>query len=122
LRLDTKLSDGSATYDLQKLSIEHILPQRPSPDSNWAKLFPSKEIQEKYIHRLSNLVLLSRGKNIAAENFDFDLKKQKYFFMNGQSTPFVVTNQLLHYSEWTPATIEQRQSQLLEKLKQLWRL
>jgi hypothetical protein len=37
-------------------------------------------------------------------------------------SPFVLTTQVLRYQEWTPAVIEQRQTQLLNSAKQLWRL
>jgi len=122
VRSDAAFSEGTATYDIDKLSIEHILPRHPSDDSNWLKSFPTKELREKYVHRLGNLVLLSRTRNIAAENFDFEQKKQKYFFFNGQSTPFVTTNELRSFSEWTPAIIEQRQNRQISKLRELWRL
>jgi hypothetical protein len=122
VRSDAAFSEGSATYDIDKLSIEHILPRHPSDDSNWLKSFPTKELRDKYVHRLGNLVLLSRTRNIAAENFDFEQKKQKYFFFNGQSTPFVTTNELRSLSEWTPTIIEQRQNRQISKLRELWRL
>ena len=122
LRLDAKLSDGSASYEYQTISIEHVLPQRPSPNSDWLKYFPTKQAREKYVHRLGNLVLLSRGKNIEAENYDFDLKKEKYFSSKTGVTSFALTSQVLHCREWTPTVIEQRQNQLMEIIKQLWRL
>lgn len=122
LRLDSISTDGTATYDIEKLSIEHILPRNPANDSNWSKLFPTKDVREKYVNRLGNLVLLSRGKNMDAENYDFEIKKQKYFFSNGLSTPFVTTNELRDYTDWTPGRIEQRQSRLIGKLRDLWRL
>ncbi len=122
LRLDAKLSEGTATYEYQTISIEHVLPQRPAPDSKWVKSFPSKEVREKYVHRLGNLVLLSRGKNIRAENIDFDFKKRQYFTTDGGISPFVLTSQVLQHREWTPAIIEQRQNELIGALKQLWRL
>jgi uncharacterized protein with ParB-like and HNH nuclease domain len=81
-----------------------------------------KEVREKYVHRLGNLVLLSRGKNIRAENIDFDLKKRQYFTTDGGISPFVLTSQVLQHREWTPAIIEQRQNELIGALKQLWRL
>ena len=37
-------------------------------------------LREKYTHRIGNLVLLPRRKNSEAQNYDFDVKKQKYFF------------------------------------------
>jgi hypothetical protein len=122
LRLDSYRSDSGASYDYQTITIEHILPQRPSPDSKWRQIFSSKEMNEKYVHRLGNLVLLSRGKNMKAENFDFDEKKQKYFFADNVSTPFVLTNEVREYREWTPAIIDQRQRRLIDALQRLWRL
>lgn len=122
LRLDTKLSERVASYDHQTVTIEHVLPQRPAPDSEWVQAFPSREIRQKYVHRLGNLVLLSQGKNMKAENFDFEDKKQRYFLSKDGISPFALTTQVLGFHTWTPATIEQRQGQLITALKQLWRL
>ncbi|MHB8596180.1 MAG: DUF262 domain-containing protein [Ktedonobacteraceae bacterium] len=122
LRLDTKLSESTATYDHEKVSIEHVLPQRPALDSEWVQLFPGREIRDKYVNRLGNLVLLSRGKNMRAENFDFDVKKQKYFMTNDGISSFVLTTQVLRYHEWTPAIIEKRQGELIGALKSMWKL
>lgn len=122
LRLDAKLSEGTASYDYQTVSVEHVLPQRPAPDSQWMKVFPSREIRDRYVHRLGNMVLLSRGKNINAENVDFDEKKRRYFVTTGGVSPFVITTQVLQQREWTPAIIEQRQAQLVGVLKTMWNL
>ncbi len=125
LRLDAYRAESGASYDFQSASVEHVLPQRPSPDSKWRRLFPTKESHGKYVNCLGNLVLLSRGKNINAENFDFELKKEKYFFANNKSTPFVLTNELRdtkEYGEWTPAVIDKRQKMLMSALQQMWRL
>lgn len=122
LRLDTKLSEGTATYDYEKVSIEHVLPQRPGTDSEWVRLFPTREVRDKYVNRLGNLVLLSRGKNMKAENFDFEVKKQKYFMTDDGISSFVITTQVLKKSEWTPVIIERRQEDLMSALKSLWKL
>ena len=34
-RLDSFLSDGGATYNTKLFTIEHVLPQHPSADSEW---------------------------------------------------------------------------------------
>jgi Protein of unknown function (DUF1524) len=122
LRLDAKLSEGTASYDYEATSVEHVLPQRPSPDSKWVEWFPTRELREKYVNRLGNLVLLSRVKNMKAANYDFNDKKQKYFRSSDGISPFVLTMQVLNHQEWTPAVIERRQNQLMGILKQLWRL
>jgi hypothetical protein len=125
LRLDEYLAESGASYDHPTASVEHVLPQRPAPDSKWSQLFPTKEIHKRYVNRLGNLVLLSRGKNINAENFDFERKKEYYFFADKLSTPFVLTNELRdtkEYGIWTPEVIEKRQKNLMSALQQIWRL
>lgn len=122
LRLDTVLSEGEATYNYPKISVEHVLPQNPSKESMWIKWFPAEEERVRYIHCIGNLVLLSRKKNAQAQNFDFDKKKEKYFATSQGVAPFALTTQVLQKNEWTPTIINQRQEELLQKLKTLWRL
>ncbi|MCG8915802.1 HNH endonuclease family protein [Actinokineospora sp. PR83] len=73
-------------------------------------------------HRLANLSLLNRRKNTAAANYDFDVKKAKYFTsVNGVSS-FALTTQVLTVDEWTPSVLEERQQQLLDTLAAVWSL
>lgn len=122
LRLDSALSQGEARYDYPVLSIEHVLPQNPSEGSVWFKWFPTREEQDRFVHHLGNLVLLSRRKNAEAQNYDFDKKKQRYFATNKGVSPFALTTQVLQKEEWTPAVVSQRQKELLHQLQNLWRL
>lgn len=121
LRLDSALSDGSATYDYSVISIEHVLPQTPPKDSQWWKWFPTSEVQDKYVHRLGNLLLLNQKKNSSASNLDFETKKVAYFAKGGVS-PFVVTTQVIGEKEWTQAVVGQRQTNTVAKLREVWRL
>ncbi|CAG0972176.1 hypothetical protein PHYC_01309 [Phycisphaerales bacterium] len=120
LRLDGLLSEGEASYAHKIISIEHVLPQTPEEDSDWAMNFPDDEEREAWVHRLGNLVLLSRKKNSSARNYDFEKKKTKYFTTGGKSSPFALTSQVIHEEEWTPEVLEARQKDLLGKLKKLW--
>lgn len=122
LRLDTYLSGGEAVYTLPRITVEHILPQSPRQDSQWLAWFPDEEARQSYVHRLGNLALLSGYKNSSAQNYDFDKKKEKYFTGKDGVSPFAITTQVLKQPEWTPEVIEQRQEELLTRLKQLWRL
>jgi hypothetical protein len=122
LRLDSILSGGEASYDYPIISIEHVLPQNPSEGSIWSKWFPNEDQRQSYVHRLGNLVLLSRKKNSEAQNYDFETKKEKYFATRRGVSPFALTSQVLQRSEWTPAIIEQRQQDLTQRLTDLWRL
>lgn len=121
LRLDAALSEGAASYQYPVITVEHVLPQNPAVNSKWMKTFSVQE-REKYVHRLGNLVLLSRRKNSEAKNYDFQNKKEKYFTTQTGVSQFALTTQVLQIKEWTPEVIEQRQKQLMQKLKNLWRL
>jgi hypothetical protein len=120
LRLDTALSAGEATYDYPIISVEHVLPQNPAEDSIWIQLFPTVSEREKYVHKIGNLVLLSRRKNAQAQNYDFGTKKEKYFKTSDGVSPFAITTQVLNYDTWTPDIIEKRQIEQIYKLKSLW--
>lgn len=122
LRLDSALAEGEATYDYRTVSIEHVLPQNPKHGSKWLEWFPVEEERAKYTHRIGNLALLSRKKNAQAQNYEFDKKKDGYFATNKGVSPFALTTQVLQKTEWTPAIINQRQAELMQKLKTLWRL
>ena len=121
LRLDEEVSDGSARYDHKVITVEHVLPQSPAADSTWVQWFPDPEQRQYWVHRLGNLVLLSRAKNSQASNFEFARKKDEYFARKGTS-PFALTSQVIRESAWTPDVIQQRQKRLTDRLAALWRL
>lgn len=121
LRLDEARSEGEARYDHGVISIEHVLPQRPSLNSQWLEWFPDEELREAWTHRLGNLVLLSKRKNSQAQNFDFERKKREYFQRQGV-TSFALTTEVLNEKEWTLEIVEERQQRLMETLRRVWRL
>ena len=122
LRLDASLSEGEAVYNYPTISIEHVLPRNPADGSQWVKWFPTPQIRERWVHRLGNLVLLSRRKNALAANYDFDKKKAMYFATKDGISPFALTTQALGTQKWTPQVVERRQRELVGRLKELWRL
>jgi len=121
LRLDEALSGGGATYDHSIITVEHVLPQHPAEDSEWVETF-SVDQRERWTHRFANLVLLNRRKNSGARNYDFERKKQRYFTGPDGTSPFTITTGVLQHQEWTPEVLEQRQGDLLARLKELWDL
>ena len=64
---------------------------------------------------------MSRRKNSQAQNYEFERKKAEYFQRKGVS-PFALTTQVLNEAEWTPEVVEERQKQLIDKLKEVWDL
>ncbi|GAA8988551.1 DUF262 domain-containing protein [Helicobacter pylori] len=103
--------------------VEHILPQKPTLSSQWAKDF-SEEERELYTHSLANLTLLGGKKNSQASNLDFKDKKKIYM---GEEirldkkrtfrvmTCYKMTIDIAHnYAEWTPKSLKKREKELIE--------
>lgn len=122
LRLDELLSGGSAVYNSPVISVEHVLPQNPAAGSQWLLEFPDLDERAKWVHKLANLVLLTRRKNSQAGNLNFPDKKQKYFSTNAGVSNFALTSKVLAQAEWTPAVLENRQAELIGAVAKLWRL
>ncbi len=121
LKLDRLLADASASYDHDIVSVEHVLPRTPPPRSQWLQWVPEAADRLYWTHRLGNLALLSRRKNSAASNYEFN-KKKKAYFTKGGICPFALTTQVLQQPEWSQDVMEARQAQLLTVLEQHWRL
>ncbi|MCK1419669.1 MULTISPECIES: DUF262 domain-containing protein [unclassified Bradyrhizobium] len=122
LRVDELLSGGSAIYNQPIVTVEHVLPQNPSQGSKWLTDFPEASERDRWVHKLANLVLLTRRKNSQASNFDFVEKKEKYFAMKAGVANFAITSNVLKEKEWTVATLKRRQAEILGAIAQLWRL
>ncbi|GAA7400644.1 DUF262 domain-containing protein [Helicobacter pylori] len=110
-----------------ELHVERILPQNPDPSSQWVKDF-SEEERELYTHSLANLTLLGGKKNTKALsqalNQDFKEKKEIYMgkpvALDNKKTFRVMTcydmtkNDVCHYTEWTPKSLEKRKEELIQ--------
>ncbi|GAA8983505.1 DUF262 domain-containing protein [Helicobacter pylori] len=102
--------------------VEHILPQKPTLSSQWAKDF-SEEERERYTHSLANLTLLGGKKNSQASNLDFKDKKKIYMGeeirLNKKKTFKAMTCYKMtidiahHYTEWTLKSLEKREKDLM---------
>ncbi len=119
-RLDSILSSGGATYSV--ISVEHVLPQTVSDGSEWATLFPDIDERRYWVHRLANLVLLTKRINTKASNWDFGRKISEYFASSDGSAPFPLTQGVLNASGWNAQHLATRQINLIQKLSDHWGL
>jgi hypothetical protein len=122
LRLDELLANQpGVSYQHKLITVEHVLPQTPADDSRWVTDFTEDE-RSYWTHRLANLVLLNRRKNSAAQRFDFDEKKSRYFSGTSGVATFALTSQVLAQDSWTPNVLDIRQQQLTKRLIDEWEL
>lgn len=121
-RLDSFLSDGGATYNTKLFTIEHVLSQHPSADSEWMKLWPDTQTQRFWLNKIANLVPLTRQRNSAAQNYDFNTKKIKYFQSKNGTSSYTLTTQVINIAAWTPEVVEARQKDLEKIFISKWDL
>lgn len=114
LRLEYLLSSHTALLNLpDDISVEHILPQSPPATSQWTTSF-SPDARQTWLHRLGNLMLLSRRKNTSLGNLDFAEKRVRYFEDRVESLPN--SQRVLALSAFGPAQLQARHEELLERL------
>ncbi len=122
LRLDSFVSDGAAKYDPSLLTIEHVLPQTIPNGSEWERVWKNEKDREDFLHKIGNLVPLTRRHNSAAQNYEFNEKKTIYFVNKNGTTSYALTSQVINEKEWTPAVVKERQKKLTDVLKNKWEL
>jgi hypothetical protein len=122
LRLDSFVSTGASSYDSDVLTIEHVLPQTVDAGSLWETTWPDVAERDKWVHKIANLVPLTQRTNSSARNYDFLKKCTKYFTGKAGTTSYALTTQVLAGKEWTPATVEARQTMLIDKMADKWEL
>lgn len=114
LRLEYLLASHAAPLNLpDEISVEHILPQTPGKTSQWIKDF-TEDQREAWLHRLGNLMLLSRRKNTSLGNLDFADKRVRYFEDRVESLPN--SQRLLATTTFALSDLEVRHKELLDRL------
>lgn len=128
------MSDDPRPKRIEKndFHVEHILPQKPDPSSQWMKDF-SEEERGLYTHSLANLTLLGGKKNTKALsqvlNQDFKEKKEIYMgktiALDNKKTFKVMTCYKMtidiayKYTEWAPKSLEKRKEELIQKIESM---
>lgn len=69
-----------------------------------------------------NLTPLSLRKNIQAQNYSFDKKKEAYGKKDNIATSFYMTQQILAETTWTPEKIRLRKAAVVSKLNEVFEL
>jgi len=122
LRLNAEMLDKTVpTYFPRNVTLEHILPQKPGPKSQWRIKFPDQKKRTELSQMLGNFAILSAKVNPKASNFDFH-KKREIMFGSSDSNIFPLTAQLVRYNDWTADEIMKRQEELTDLAREILRL
>lgn len=100
---------------LNKLSLEHIMPQKAWSSEEWRKdigkeYFEFIDFHSRYLNKIGNLTLLSGSMNSKLKNSSFD-EKLKYY----ESVQFKITKKISSYTSWNVKEIDERGKKLIDK-------
>jgi hypothetical protein len=115
LRLELISSEHDAPVDFSAKSVEHVLPQNPKAGSDWELWNDLRNLNE-YVNSVGNLVLLSKGKNSSAKNYNFSTKKEKYLSPRVSNYPRSI--EILKETEWGRGIVEQRTTDVKNRILQ----
>ncbi len=115
LRLELVTAEHDNIRQFTAKSVEHVLPQNPKSTGYWASHHDLNKLGQ-YVNSLGNLVLLSKSKNSAAQNFDFDVKKERY--LKSRVSDYPRSIEVLGYPDWDEGVITTRTADGQNKLLQ----
>jgi uncharacterized protein with ParB-like and HNH nuclease domain len=95
-----------------KVNLEHILPKNPMAD--WGKF--TNDDRRDYLNRLGNMTLIAAESNSQLGDKPFSEKKKIY-----KISQLKITKALSDYDDWTPESINKRQTKLADLAVQVWR-
>ncbi|MGO9866909.1 MAG: DUF262 domain-containing protein [Rhodomicrobium sp.] len=92
-------------------TVEHVLPQRPAPDSQWLRDFPDEEERFSACHSIGNLALMDYAENLKITNLDFRLKLP---VIKEQSRKYKTLAGIAGKTSWKTAEIRERAAQMID--------
>ncbi len=92
-------------------SVEHVLPQRPAPDSLWLQDFPDEEERFSACHSIGNLALMDYAENLKITNLDFHLKLPT---IKEQSQKYKTLAGIADKTSWKTPEIRERAAKMID--------
>ncbi len=108
--------------DKDKISIEHIFPQKPTAYywRNAFRLYQTEDEQHRLANSLGNLLALSQSINSALQNDEFALKKEPKGGRRGYAEGSYSEMEVSKFTDWTPQEILKRGLHLLTFMEERW--
>ena len=97
------------------IQVEHIMPQKLTPEWDTMLGEHSDDIHEKYVHTLGNLTLTGYNRELGAKSFED--KKSEYA---KHGSHLELTKYILEQEHWTEAEITERVEQLTVSIIEIW--
>ncbi|MGO9171636.1 MAG: DUF262 domain-containing HNH endonuclease family protein [Rhodomicrobium sp.] len=109
--LESMSDEPAFAADAAFASVEHVLPQRPAPDSQWLKDFPDEDERFFACHSIGNLALMDYSENLKITNLDFHLKLPT---IKEQSQKYKTLAGIAEKTSWKAAEIRERAGKMID--------
>ena len=110
-----ELTGNPAPVDLSALSIEHLMPQTPTPE--WFDtLNVDEEVYQRNLHRLGNLTLATKPDNSKMQNKVWQYKND----ILSSTSHLKMNEELLKKDKWTVEDIDNRTKELISHIQRLY--
>lgn len=116
LALETRLSGKAAPISLSSFHVEHIAPQKPTPQWEEALDLQGKEYKER-VGDVGNLTIFDAGLNQSVKQKPFIEKKIEY-----KQSRSNMTNDLVKFSGWGQTEIDNRRAWIVASLENVLRV
>jgi uncharacterized protein with ParB-like and HNH nuclease domain len=112
--IERQLSGKDFEVESMMYSLEHILPENPSPD--WEYI--DETVQNRLIYRIGNMTILETNRNRDLANAGYASKLAAY-----RQSAFQITRSVAeHYETWDEGKVEARQKRLAAVASSIWRV
>lgn len=119
MRINDHLSGEVMLLDPKDLSVEHVLPNRPSATSGWRDLFPDPGIREAATQCFGNYTLLPDKLNDRMRNRDFAEKQQQIVGYFDDQPMLEIVADVVAAREWDLKTVAAREVRYLNALGEI---
>jgi hypothetical protein len=114
--IEAGLSGEGVHPDLPSATVEHILPRRPEPHSQWLRDFPNEEERFAACHSIGNLAVMDYEANVEIANRDFGLKLAT---IREQAQKYRTLADVAALDGWTAGAVRGRATAMIAEV---WRL
>jgi hypothetical protein len=122
LRINAEMqTEEIPIYFPDNITIEHVLPQKPAPRSEWLQTFSDSARRKQLCLCLGNLTILTGPANSEIGNSDFQRKKDLVFGVNGNQA-FAMNSDIARKTRWDEQAILARHESLLAIADKVLRL
>lgn len=118
MRVNDRIAGRPLGMAPETLTVEHVLPRKHSPSSQWRRWFEDPAIRTACTESLGNLLLVTKAQNERAGNQEL-AQKCAVYFAPGQPTP-PVNEGLRGATTWQPEQVLAREQMLHAHIDAIW--